>query len=152
MTTTQSDPMPNNFSHLRVIPRILDMPPNAYARVGDNENFLRLVEAHLGIMNADSRLMRHYGWQLMNRGRMKEAARTAELLQATPADRDLNLEIAIAVEPGEAEVHRPPSLRRFLRPNAEAHHIPAHRYRFSSHRFLLMAEPRKIGRLAPGFL
>jgi hypothetical protein len=64
---------------------------------------MRLVEAHPVIMDADSNLASRYGWQLLYRGRVKDAARQTEKLRAKPATRDLNLEIALAIETGDWE-------------------------------------------------
>jgi hypothetical protein len=84
-------------------PRDVAYAATAYAKVGDNENFMRLVEAHPAIMDADSNLARHYGWQLLNRGRMKDAMQRVDNLRAKSATRDLDLEIALAIETGDWE-------------------------------------------------
>jgi hypothetical protein len=75
----------------------------AYASVGDNENFMRIVEAHPPIKRIDSGIERHYAWQLFQRGRIKEAAAAASELGRTVLGRDLNLEVAIALETGDWE-------------------------------------------------
>lgn len=76
---------------------------HAYARSGDNENFLRIVEAHPGVLERDDRLLQHFGWQLFERGRLREAKQIAERLQKIPTARDLHLEVAVAIETGEWE-------------------------------------------------
>jgi hypothetical protein len=75
----------------------------AYANAGDNDNFMRIVEAHPAIKRSDTGIERHYAWQLFHRGRMKEAAAAATELGRTASGRDLNLEVAIALETGDWE-------------------------------------------------
>jgi hypothetical protein len=94
-------------------PRDIAYAANAYARSGDNENFFRLVKAHPGVTERDDRLLSHYGWQLFHAGRLREAKLIAEQLQNKPAARDLNLEVAIAIETGEWETLSQP-LTAFL--------------------------------------
>jgi hypothetical protein len=84
-------------------PRDVAYAATAYAKVGDNENFMRLVEAQPGIMDADSNLARHYGWQLLRRGRMKEATQQVDRLRVHQTTRDLDLEIALAIDTGDWE-------------------------------------------------
>jgi hypothetical protein len=84
-------------------PRDIAYAANAYAKAGDDDNFVRIVESHPAILDRDAGLMRHYGWQLFHHGRLNEARKLTERLQANPDDRDLSLEIAIAIESGEWE-------------------------------------------------
>ena len=75
----------------------------AYANAGDNDNFMRIVEAHPAIKGSDTGIEKHYAWQLFHRGRMKEAIAAAAELGRTASGRDLNLEVAIALEIGDWE-------------------------------------------------
>jgi hypothetical protein len=75
----------------------------AYANAGDNNNFMRIVETHPGVRRSDPAIEGHYAWQLFQRGRMKEAADAARELSRTGLGRDLNLEVAIALETGDWE-------------------------------------------------
>jgi hypothetical protein len=45
----------------------------AYAIVGDSDDFMRIVEAHPRVKQSDPAIASHYGWQLFHRGRIKEA-------------------------------------------------------------------------------
>ena len=74
----------------------------AYASAGDNDNFVRIVEAHPAIQQSDPGIERHYAWQLFYRGRIKEAIAVVELGRDA-SERDLNLEVAIALETGDWE-------------------------------------------------
>jgi hypothetical protein len=84
-------------------PRDISYAATAYARAGDEDGFVRVIEAHRTILDHNVDLARHYGWQLFNRGRLKEARDLAQSLQSKPDGRDLDLEIAIAIETGEWE-------------------------------------------------
>ena len=75
----------------------------AYANAGDNDNFVRIVEAHPAIKQSDPGIERHYAWQLFYRGRIKEAIAAVAELGRTVSERDLNLEVAIALETGDWE-------------------------------------------------
>ena len=75
----------------------------AYANAGDNDNFMRIVEAHPAIRRSDKGIERHYAWQLLHRGRIKEATGAAGELGRTASGRDLNLDVAIAIETGDWE-------------------------------------------------
>ena len=75
----------------------------SYARTGDNDNFMRIVEANIAILDRDARIRRHYAWQMFSRGRLSEALVEAQRLSEEPTSRDLDLEIAIAIESGEWE-------------------------------------------------
>jgi hypothetical protein len=84
-------------------PHDITAAAKAYANVGDNGNFMRIVEAHRALKENDPAIASHYAWQLFHRGRIKEAtAATAELARGA-AGRDLNLEVAIALETGDWE-------------------------------------------------
>jgi hypothetical protein len=75
----------------------------AYANAGDNDSFMRIVEAHPTLKDGDAAIARHYAWQLFHRGRIKEAATAAAQLANTASGRDLNLEVALALETGDWE-------------------------------------------------
>ncbi len=75
----------------------------AYANAGDNHNFVRIVEAHPAVKQSDPGIERHYAWQLFYRGRIKEAIAAVAVLGRTASERDLNLEVAIALETGDWE-------------------------------------------------
>jgi hypothetical protein len=84
-------------------PMDLAFAARSYARAGDNDNFMRSVEANSALLDNDDRLRRHYAWQLFSRGRLSEALAEAQRLAEDSASRDLDLEIAIAIESGEWE-------------------------------------------------
>lgn len=84
-------------------PRDIAAAAQAYANAGDNDNFMRVVEADPAIRQSNTRIETHYAWQLFRRGRLKEAAVEAAELGRTASDRDLNLEVAIALESGDWE-------------------------------------------------
>jgi hypothetical protein len=75
----------------------------AYANAGDNDNFMRVVEAHPATKQSDAGIERHYAWQLFRRGRLNESNVAAVQLERTALGRDLNLEVAIALETGDWE-------------------------------------------------
>jgi hypothetical protein len=83
--------------------RDLSHAAQSYANAGDDENFLRVVEAHPAVLDRSAAITRRYGWALFNRGRMKEARQLLERYQADTTRRDLNLEIAVAIETGDWE-------------------------------------------------
>jgi hypothetical protein len=83
-------------------PMDLAFAARSYARAGDNDNFMRIVENN-AILDRDSRLRRHYAWQMLSRGRLSEALAEARQLAQEATSRDLDLEIAIAIESGEWE-------------------------------------------------
>jgi hypothetical protein len=82
-------------------PSDVEAAAKAYANAGDNDNFMRIVEAHSAIRRSNMGIERHYAWQLFQRGRIKEATAAAGELNRT--ERDLNLEVAIALETGDWE-------------------------------------------------
>jgi hypothetical protein len=84
-------------------PRDIAAAAQAYANAGDNDSFMRIVEAHPTVKDGDSAIARHYAWQLFHRGRIKEAAAAAAELGRAASERDLNLEVAIALETGDWE-------------------------------------------------
>jgi len=84
-------------------PQAIAVAAQAYAIAGDNDSFMRIVEAHPTIKDGDPAIARHYAWQLFHRGRIKEAAAVAAELGHAASERDLNLEVAIALETGDWE-------------------------------------------------
>jgi hypothetical protein len=84
-------------------PMDLALAARSYAKSGDNDNFIRVVETNNAILNRDSGLRRHYAWQLVSRGRLTEALTQAQRLAQHATTRDLDLEIMIAIESGEWE-------------------------------------------------
>lgn len=84
-------------------PRDIAAAAQAYANAGDSDNFMRVVDAHPAIRQSDTGIESHYAWQLFRRGRLKEAAAAATELGRTGSKRDLNLEVAIALETGDWE-------------------------------------------------
>jgi hypothetical protein len=78
------------------------------------------MTAHPILAERDEHLARNFGWQLFQTGRLREAKNISEgLRQRTPPARDLQLEIAIAIESGEWESLATP-LAAFL-DNVEQH-------------------------------
>ena len=73
----------------------------AFARLGDDAEFLRVMHAHPFLKEREPGLLHYYAWALFRRGRLKEAKAAADELGG--AERDLQLEIAIAIESGEWE-------------------------------------------------
>jgi hypothetical protein len=85
-------------------PRDAAFAAQALIRAGDSTNFVRVYEAYPFIKGIDPEFPRAYAWHLFRVGRQKEAKDLAdELARKHPAHRDLNLEIAIALETGEWE-------------------------------------------------
>lgn len=75
----------------------------AYANAGDNDSFMRIVEAHPSLKDNDAAIAKHYAWQLFHRGRIKEAVTAVAQLGSSVSGRDLNLEVALALETGDWE-------------------------------------------------
>lgn len=105
-------------------PRDVTLAAKAYANSGDANNFMRVADAHPVVKDRDPILAGHYAWRLFHRGQLKEAKTAADdLARRFPDLRDLNLEIAIALETGEWETLANP-LAAFLE-NADKHSGPA---------------------------
>jgi tetratricopeptide (TPR) repeat protein len=79
------------------------MAASAYAQAGANQDVLRIVRANPFVEARDPALARHYAWQLFQRGELREAKRIADELRQSTTQRDLELEIAIAIESGHWE-------------------------------------------------
>jgi hypothetical protein len=84
-------------------PHDITAAAQAYANAGDNDNFMRIVEAHPTLNDGDPAIAKHYAWQLFHRGRIKETAAAIAELGSTASGRDLNLEVALALETGDWE-------------------------------------------------
>jgi hypothetical protein len=87
-------------------PRDAVATANALANAGDSAEFLRVVDAYPFVKEHNPALARHEAWKLFELGRITEAKQIAEELRASHEAkyRDLDLEIAIAVESGDWEV------------------------------------------------
>jgi hypothetical protein len=83
-------------------PRDMECAARAFANAGDDANFLRTMEGFPFLSERDPHLKRRYAWLLLQRGRLKQARQIAEDLRVGQ-QRDLNLEIALAVESGQWE-------------------------------------------------
>lgn len=84
-------------------PRALVLTAQANARNGDGDNFVRLIETYPSL-NDRAEFLIHYGWQLFRLGRMREAGEISDQIARDHGPkRDLQLEIAIAIETGEWE-------------------------------------------------
>ena len=95
-------------------PSDIALAARALAESGNNRDFVRVVESHRFLIDSDAGLRRHYAWQLFYLGRLTEAAEIANGIRLQfPSQRDLNLEVAIAIESGEWELLAPP-LAAFL--------------------------------------
>lgn len=84
-------------------PHDIQAAAQAYANAGDKDNFIRIVEAHPAVKESDLAIAGHYAWELFRSGRVEEATVAAEELKRSATARDLNLEVAIALETGEWE-------------------------------------------------
>lgn len=73
----------------------------AYLRVGDDQNFLRLLEGHTDLEGFDPAFPKQLGWAHFRLGHLGEAKRKAG--QRPGNARDIDLEIALAVETGDWE-------------------------------------------------
>jgi hypothetical protein len=84
-------------------PRDISNAARAYANAGDDENFLRVAEKYPSVWQDEPALRNRYAWVLFRKGRYNEARDAAVELAKTSSFRDLNLEVALAVETGEWE-------------------------------------------------
>lgn len=83
-------------------PNDIAVAARALVSIGDNANFLRVIEAYPFVEKADPALARHNAWLLFQLGRFTEAKRlTDEFHRIGPEQRDLDLEVAIAIESGD---------------------------------------------------
>lgn len=82
-------------------PMHLSIAARSYAKAGESDHFMRIVQGNNAMLDRNSDFRRYYAWQLFDRGRLAEALVQAERLAEESATRDLDLEIAIAIESGE---------------------------------------------------
>lgn len=76
----------------------------AFINLGDGKEFVRVMEARPLLKERKPGLARQYGWELFRMGRLKTAKEIADSLpNLSTTERDLQLEIAIAIESGEWE-------------------------------------------------
>jgi hypothetical protein len=75
----------------------------ALVRAGDHENFVRVMQEHPFLKERDPALKRALGWRLFDAGRLSEAQQIADELAKSDTDRDLHLEVAVAIEAGRWE-------------------------------------------------
>lgn len=96
-------------------PQDITNAAQAFANLDDGPELIRIIDAHPSIADRDADLARAYGWNLFQIGRLKDAKAVAELLgRQAPNSRDLDLELAVAIETGEWETLVDP-LSAFLR-------------------------------------
>lgn len=86
-------------------PRDAVVTANALASAGDDAGFLRVVDAYPFVKEHNPALARHQARKLFGLGRISQAKQIAEELRASHEAkyRDLDLEIAIALESGDWE-------------------------------------------------
>jgi len=83
-------------------PEDIVVAAKAYAATDDAANFIRVMESFPITQTRSPDLKRRYAWELLVGGRLKEAARIALELRGN-AERDIRLEIALAIETGQWE-------------------------------------------------
>jgi hypothetical protein len=77
---------------------------SAYANAGDEANFIRIMEANAFIGEQNPRLLRRLLWALLNSGRLADTRKLSEKVRLeSPSERDLDLEMAIAIDTGHWE-------------------------------------------------
>jgi hypothetical protein len=85
-------------------PKDIARTAKAFSFLGDSAEFIRVMEAYPFLQAQETQLLDHYGWQLFRTGRLNDAKAVTERLAGLNTDsRDLQLEIAVAVESGEWE-------------------------------------------------
>lgn len=75
----------------------------AFARAGDHENFIRVMQEHPFLIERDRTLKRALAWRFFDAGKLRDAQQIADELAKTEGERDLNLEVALAIESGRWE-------------------------------------------------
>ena len=76
----------------------------AFARAGSLDEFVELVEAHRFVLEVSHEIAVRYAWEVFRRGRLEDARNLTDAFAAKRLDqRDLNLEIALAIESGNWE-------------------------------------------------
>ncbi len=76
----------------------------AFARAGDHENFIRVMREHPFLKERDMTLKHALAWRLFDAGKLKDAQQIADELAKTESHRDLNFEVAVAIETGRWEL------------------------------------------------
>jgi hypothetical protein len=85
-------------------PRDVALAARSALRAGDGDTFVRLVEDNQGLQGRDADMLRSYGWQLFRLGRFRETKVVVDDIESRfPAERDLSLEFALAIDSGEWE-------------------------------------------------
>lgn len=84
-------------------PEDLVVAAKAYDAVDERESFFRIVESSPMVLTRSADVKRRYAWHLFLSGRLVEATRAAQKLRQTPAQRDIALEISLAIETGQWE-------------------------------------------------
>jgi hypothetical protein len=85
-------------------PQDIARSAQAFVFLGDGPELIRVMEAYPLLQDRESGLTHQYAWELFRAGHLKDAKKIAErLTKFTPSMRDLQLEIAIAIESGEWE-------------------------------------------------
>jgi len=75
----------------------------AFAQAGDQENFIRVMQGHPFLKERDMTLKRALAWRYFDTGKLKDAQLIVDELAKSGSDRDLNLEVALAIESGRWE-------------------------------------------------
>lgn len=83
-------------------PEDIVVAAKAYAATEDAANFLRVIESFPITRARNPDLQRRYAWELLVGGRLKDAGAIAQELRGN-AERDVRLEIALAIETGQWE-------------------------------------------------
>jgi len=74
----------------------------AYIFLGDGYEFIRIIETYPFLQDREPGLTHRYAWDLFRTGRQTDARKVADrLANFVPSQRDLQLEIAIAIESWE---------------------------------------------------
>jgi hypothetical protein len=84
-------------------PEDIETAAKAFARDGDHENFVRVMQAHPLLKERDSSLKRALAWRLFDSGNLQEAQEIADELAKDDNTSDLNLEVALAIDSGHWE-------------------------------------------------
>jgi hypothetical protein len=90
------------------------------ARAGNDDDLIRQFTSHWPVLGAEMPLRRYYAWALMRVGDLgRSISEVTELKKSGIQSRDLDLELALAVETGQWAM-LPEILRAFLDPDAGA--------------------------------
>jgi hypothetical protein len=75
----------------------------AFASAGDHQDFIRVMQDYPFLKDRDTTLKRALAWRLVDAGNLKDARQIADQLAKSDSDRDLNLEVALAIDSGRWE-------------------------------------------------